>query len=168
VSILLIDPLPELGRAVVERLVSEGDEVRVLTSAPADWANRNAFIASGDPFDVDLVERACTNVRTIVFTFDRRKGQAPLMSAVVPAARNAGVDRVVVCAPVVDDAVGRLLVDSDHVVLLTGRKGFVPRRLVEAEKVAEAVSAADDLDGQPRLVVDLTSEEGWRLLGAHA
>jgi hypothetical protein len=167
VSILLIDPSPELGAAIAELLLDEGDEVRVLTRGHT-WDGRGVFVAVGDPMDADLVERACTNVRTVVLAFDRTKGQAPLVDAVLPPAHRAGVGRVVLCTPVVDRSVARMLEGSEHVVLVTGRRGFLPRRNVEAEKVATAVSAADDLAGEPKMVVDLTSEEGWKALGAHA
>ena len=167
-SVLLIDPLPELGRAIIELLLSEGDEVRVLTPNPSEWEGFGAFVAPGDPMDADLVERACTNVRTIVFTFDQRKGQAPAVGAVLPPARSAGVDRVVVCSPSAEGAIEGLLEAMDHVVLVTGRRGFVPKRTIAADRVAAAVSAADDLAGNPRLKVDLTDEGGWELLGAHA
>ena len=57
---------------------------------------------------------------------------------------------------------------TSFVALSTGRRGFLPKKTVEPSDIAEAVSAADDLTGEPRLLVDLTSEEEWSKLGGHA
>ena len=169
-SILLIDPDPELGAAIVDRLRSEGDEVRVLSDRPGDWKDRGAYLASGDPLDADLVERACTNVRTVVFVARERKLGMSLLTSALTAAGRAGTDRVVVCLPGPDATVVRAVESSgmSYVTLITGRRGFLPKKTIEPGSLAEAVSAADDLAGEPRLVVDLTTEEGWRQLGGHA
>lgn len=169
-SILLIDPDPELGAAIAERLITEGDELRVLVPEPGDWKRRGAFVAVGDPMDPDLVERACMNVRTLVFTFSSREVPVSLLATAIPAARRAGTDRVILCAPRPEAPALRWLEESDgsYVTLATGRRGFLPKRTVEPQRVAEAVSAADDLAGRPRLTVDLTSEEEWMKLGGHA
>lgn len=169
-SILLIEPDQDLGAAIVRRLVEEGDEVRVLVGDPTGWKERGVYVAVGDPMDPDLVERACTNVRTIVFTFTSKSVPVSLLAAVVPAARTAGTDRVIVCATGADERAKRWLENSNssYVSLITGRRGFLPKRAVEADLVAEAVSAADDLAGEPKLEVDLTNEEEWSKLGGHA
>ena len=169
-SILLIDPDREIGASIAERLIGEGDEVRVLVTDPTGWKERGVYVAVGDPMDPDFVERACTNVRTIVFTFTSRDIPVSLLAAVVPAARRAGTDRVILCAPGPDRmAVGWLeSAGTSFVMLGTGRRGFLPRKSVEPSEIAEAVSAADDLAGEPRLSVDLTNEEEWSKLGGHA
>lgn len=169
-SILLIDPDRELGTSIAERLIGEGDEVRVLVTDPADWKQRGVFVAVGDPMDPDFVERACTNVRTIVFAFTSKDVPVSLLAAVIPAARKAGTDRVILCAPGPDaSAIDWLEACGTSFVTLTmGRRGFLPKKMVEPHYVAEAVSAADDLAGDPRLTVDLTNEEEWAKLGGHA
>lgn len=168
-SILLVDPDPELGAAIAQRLLEEGDEVRVLVTAPGGWKEKGVYVAVGDPMDPDLVERACTNVRTIVFTGASKGVPMSLLAAAVPAALKAGTDRVIVCAPGPSATVVDWLqsTDTSFVSLTTGRRGFLPKRSVEPAVVAEAVSAADDLAGAPRLDVDLTSEEEWSKLGGH-
>ena len=168
-SVLLVHPDEELGGAIVERLIEDGDEVRVLVPSEGSWRTKGAFVATGDAMDADLVERACTNVRTIVFPFTDRKPHTSLLDAVVPAASRAGTDRVIVCTPAATDDLVRLLdaSTSSYAVLITGRRGFLPGRSVDPERVAAAVSAADDIAGEPKLVVDLGTEEGWQLLGGH-
>lgn len=169
-SILLVHPDEELGGAIVQRLIEDGDEVRVLVQSEGTWRTKGAFVATGDAMDADLVERACQNVRTIVFPFTDRKPHSSLLDAVVPAAARAGTDRVIVCTPSPADDLVRLLDASatSYAVLITGRRGFLPGRAVDVERVAAAVSAADDIAGEPKLVVDLGTEEGWMQLGGHA
>lgn len=169
-SILLVHPDEELGGAIVERLIEDGDEVRVLVPSEGSWRTMGAFVATGDAMDADLVERACTNVRTIVFPFTDRKPHTSLLDAVVLAASRAGTDRVIVCTPAPTADLVRLLdaSTSSYAVLITGRRGFLPGRAVDVERVAAAVSAADDIAGEPKLVVDLGTEEGWMQLGGHA
>ena len=68
-SLLLIG-LPETFAAkLVQRLREEGDEVRLLLregSGAEPWKKLGAFVATGEAGDADLIERAATNVRTIV------------------------------------------------------------------------------------------------------
>lgn len=171
-SLLLIEPDEDLGRAIVERLLAEGDEVRVLARDPAGWKSRGAFVAAGDPMDPDLVERACTNVRTIVFTFVGRSVPLSLLEAALGPASRAGADRVVVCCQSSDNGASRVLEGSglSYVMVVMGRRGFLPKRTVGPDEVAAAVSAADDLAEEPKLVADLTTEEGRAALrlGGHA
>ena len=168
-SILLIDPEPALGRVILEHLLAEGDEVRVLVNEAADWKTRGAFVAVGDPMDPDLVERACTNVRTVVFASTTRAIPVSKLAAAVPAALKAGTDRVVLCVPSGETAAQGWLdaVDTCYAILVTGKRGFLPRKSVDPKDVARAVSAADDLAGKPKLVVDLTDDAEWSKLGGH-
>jgi NAD(P)-dependent dehydrogenase (short-subunit alcohol dehydrogenase family) len=168
-SILLIEPDKDLGGAIVRRLLDEGDEVRVLAREPEPWKQLGAFVATGDPFDVDLVERACTNVRTIVFTAAVRAVPVSLVEGVLPAAAKAGTDRVIVCTPKDDERLRSSLEASgwSYAVLILGRRGFLPRKTVEPDDVATAVSAVDDIAGMPKVVADLATEEGWAKLGGH-
>lgn len=166
---MLIDPEPELGGTILDHLLAEGDEVRVLVGNPSDWKARGAFVAVGDPMDPDLVERACTNVRTVVFMTATKSVPISVLAAAVPAARRAGTDRVVVCMP----GGGAVTADwldgsgAGYVILLTGKRGFLPKKSADPESVARAVSAADDLAGDPKLVVDLTDDSEWAKLGGH-
>lgn len=168
-SILLVDPEPVLGATILEHLLAEGDEVRVLVNEPADWKTRGAFVAVGDPMDPDLVERACTNVRTIVFASSTRGIPVSRLAAAVPAAQKAGTDRVVVCVPSGETAAQGWLDAAGvcYAILVTGKRGFLPKKSVDPKNVARAVSAADDLAGEPKLVVDLTDEAEWSKLGGH-
>lgn len=165
-SILLVDPDETWGPAIARLLLQEGDEVRVLTPNPARWEGKGMYVAPGDPLDPDLVERACTNVRTVVLTSTGRKVPLSLVDGVLSAAATAGTDRVVVCTPTTDPELMRALEAGglSYVVLVTGRRGFLSKVTVDPVSVAHAVSAADDLAGQPELTVDLTTEAGRKEL----
>jgi hypothetical protein len=157
VSILLIAPPEELGRAVVERLIAQDDEVRVLEPAgdrAGAWRDLGAFVATGQVSE-DLVERAAYNVRTIVVF-------APsMLEGIIESARLARVGRLVVIVERPSSEVLDRLADSDldFVVLVTGR---LRRRMLE--RAAEAIDAADDLPGEPRMAVDLRSRDARSLL----
>jgi hypothetical protein len=150
---------------VVERLLSEGDEVRVI--APHDerewYRSLGARVAVGDPLDPDLVERSSQGARTVVF-LDVGGNLAGHFEFALEGARHAGVGRVIVSTPRRD----RYIVDAlrqdpgEHVYLIAG--GRFRRRLAH-QAVAKAVNAADDLAGTPRLQLDLTTREGWASLG---
>lgn len=157
----------ELDEHVVKRLLAQGDEVRVLeaTSArEAMWRAAGAFLARGEGDDPDLVERAAQNVRTVVIL--TRQVRPEVVANVIAAGHNAGVDRLVCCAPALSDEI-RVAVRSaplDHVLMDTGRGGLLRRRPAPPELVAEAIDAADDLAGKPRLEIDLTDREQVKLL----
>lgn len=147
-SVLLAGLDPELVAAVTRRLVAQGDQVRVVARSAA--RPPGAHVAIGDPGDDDLVERAAQGARTIVAGVEGRAG------ALAGAAR-AGVDRAVLLGGDPDGVPGSM----SWVLLVTKRR---LRRSPAPEDVAEAVDAADDLAGEPRLVADLTTDEGWRAL----
>jgi hypothetical protein len=161
VSVLLIGG-GALTSAVIERLVGAGDEVRVIEPDPARGEGLRAlgaFVALGSPDDFDLVERAAQNVRTIVVLVDLD------LEPVVRGASAARVDRVVVVGgssatpgPLEEAAI-------DYVVLRVPPPRLLRGPRVSEEAVAEAIDAADDMAGDPRLVVDLGTAEGWRSLG---
>lgn len=147
-SVLLTGLEPELVVAIVRRLTGEGDQVRVVARAGTTYDG--AHMATGEPGDDDLVERAAQGARTIVAGTEGR------VAALAGAAR-AGVDRAVLVGGEAEDVPG-----SMSWVLLVTKRRF--RRGPGADDVAEAVDAADDMAGEPRLVADLTTEEGWRAL----
>ena len=147
-SVLLVGVDPDLVAAVVRRLTAQGDQVRVVGRAGESYPG--AHVAVGEPGDDDLVERAAQGARTIV------AGQVGRAGALEGAAR-AGVERAVLLD---GDAAG-VPASMSWVVLVTRRRF---RRGPAPDDVAEAVDAADDMAGEPRLVADLTAEEGWRVL----
>ena len=147
-SVLLAGLDPELVAAVTRRLAGEGDQVRVVARAGETYAG--AHVATGEPGDDDLVERAAQGARTIVAGTEGR-------GAALAGAARAGVDRAVLIGGDADE-----VPESLSWILLVTKRRF--RRGVGMADVAEAIDAADDMAGEPRLVADLTTDEGWRAL----
>ena len=167
-AILIVAGGTELDTHVAKRLVAQGDEVRVLVPTSArreEWRAVGAFLAAGEADDPDLIERAAQNVRTVVLLGERLS--PAVVATVLEAGPKAGVDRIVVCEPVIEAHVRGAVGDSElaHVLIETGRPGLLRRKAATPELVAEAVDAADDLAGDPRLDVDLTQPVGLQLLG---
>ena len=156
-SVLLVGLSPDVGRVLTRRLLEEGDQVRVILRPGEDAASyEGAHVATGDAADDDLVERAAQGARTIVLgdlDDDTR-------SAALTGAARAGVDRAVLLGK----AGGEVPAAMSWVALVTPRPLFGLRRGPGPEELAEAVNAADDLAGEPRTVVDLGTDEGWRTL----
>lgn len=167
-SVLLVGDGGSLRHAVARRLIAQGDEVRAieLDHAAADaLRSLGVHIATAVYLDADLVERAAQNVRTIV-VFDPTP---EAMEPVIEGARFASVDRVVLCGARIPDLAANVLraADIDHVTLSLARKMLFKKAIPE-EKVAEAVDAADDLAGNPRLELDLTEARAWGKLKLEA
>jgi uncharacterized protein YbjT (DUF2867 family) len=172
-SILLVGISTDLGSLLVSRLVSLGDEVRVICpdgEAARTWERLGAHVARGDGTDPDLVERAARGVRTLVVAASERGARPAVLDAVIEAARGAaGGVRLVVCLTGSQRDAAEVVRSSglEFVLLRTKRgRGLVPwtgRPPLRA--VVEAINAADDLAGSPRLDLDLTTPEGWRPLG---
>jgi hypothetical protein len=170
-SVLLIGLDRELVPVLIRRLTSEGDEVRVLAHEDETddrWRSLGAHIASGPLWDADLIERAAQNVRTIVVGDRHGEDPSELMAALIEGGGLAS--RTMRLVFVGDPVPGplNLLRESklEHVVLgsidrrtLLGRRARLP-----LERVAEAVDAADDLAGHPRLELKLGEESAWREL----
>lgn len=172
-SILLVGDAGSQADAVVTRLVSAGDQVRVVEEEPggaAGWRALGAHVATGDPADYDLIERAAQNVRTIVVLAGKRHDVGPVLDAVIEGARRASVERIVLCAArPAPEVVDRLVASGlEYVVLGYGEKrALLPASLsnsVSPEQLAKAVDAADDLGGHPALNLDLTRRAQWRPL----
>jgi hypothetical protein len=170
-SILLVGLAEDLMPPLIRRLTEEGDEVRVLEAdeiASDRWRSLGAHIASGPQWDADLIERAAQNVRTIAVGDRHDRDPTELMEALVEGGELASRDmRLVVVGDVLPRALS-VLRDSklDYVILgpparhrLLGRRSSLP-----PERLAEAVDAADDLAGEPRLELDLGDERAWREL----
>ncbi|MDQ3953665.1 MAG: SDR family oxidoreductase [Actinomycetota bacterium] len=141
--------------ALVRRLLEQGDQVRAIVAPGADPAPyEGAHVAAGDPGDDDLVERAAQGARTIVLG----DFGAAVRTAALEGAARAGVERAVLLGEAPDVPLG-----MSWVALVTPRSRW-RRRGPGPEDLAEAIDAADDLAGEPRLVADLGTEEGWRAL----
>lgn len=163
-SILLVGLPQDVGAALADRLLAAGDEVRALEPDPAriaGWKGRGVHVASGAADDDDLVFRAATNVRTLVL--GPHSGDA---EAVLRGAAAAAVGRVVACMPEPRGELVRALRDSgsEFIVLRLGKPSPLGRRRLDPLLVAEAIDAADDLAGEPRMELDLTEASGWTRL----
>lgn len=177
-SVLLIGATSSLGEILVRRLITEGDEVRVLL-IEGEGGDRlgelGAYIATGPELDADLVERAATNCRTIVVIERPGLNTAEIVREAIAGGRAAlgspeeGI-RLILCGAVPDEKAIAELRSSDlsYVVLRTGGRlaGFLPiasERVID-EHVATAVDAADDIAGEVRLELDLTDGADWAKL----
>ncbi|MEA2461583.1 MAG: NmrA-like family [Actinomycetota bacterium] len=165
-SILLVGLAKDVIAPTITRLVAQDDEVRVITpdGAEAEAARKlGAHVALGPFDDVDLIERACHNVRTLVFgdiALEPDNGEALVNGAV-----RAGVGRWIYCSeaprqPIVDEIKST---GSDYVVLATPRQGLL-RRPFDPGEIAEAVDAADDMVGHPELELNLKDPVAWQAL----
>lgn len=153
-SVLLAGLDAEVGRACTRRLLGEGDQVRVIL-APGEDASpyAGAHVATGDPGDDDLVERAAQGAMTIVLGdgFDR--------TAALTGAARAGVERAVLV-----QGTGEAVPATMSWVALIVPRSLFRCRTIDPDALAEAIDAADDLAGEPRLVADLGTDEGWAAL----
>ncbi len=161
---LLVRPPEQIGSAVISLLSSQGDVVRVISAdilSAARWKELGAYVARGSETDADLIERAAQDVRTIV-VFEEAQAS---IEAVLEGAELAGVERLVVCTsqPPEDLLVRVRASRMDYVVLKLGtqRRRGRSRRL---RSTAEAIDAADDLGGHPRLEIDLNDAVSRRSL----
>ena len=170
-SILLIGLGEDVMPALISRLIAQGDEVRVLEvdeAASDRWRSLGAHIASGPQWDADLIERAAQNVRTIVVGEYHDRDPVELMDALVEGGGFASNEmRVVIAGELQTRALSALRESKlEYVVLgITVRRGLLGRRrTVNPEQLAEAVDAADDLAGNPRLELNLGDDRAWREL----
>ncbi len=159
-AVLLIKPPHDVGPLLVGRLVGQSDQVRVIDEADEGepWRRMGAHLALGDPSDLGLVATAALGCRTIVaFT------QAHLIQAAA-AAQAAGVERVVAVLESAPPAHERAAWGVDHVILMSPavkRRWGVKGRGFSPEVLAEAIDAADDIAGHPRLTLDLKEPASW-------
>ena len=170
-SVLLIGARGALGESVVGRLLGEGDQVGVVGSSSegSAWRALGAYVAHGDPTDPDFIERAGQHARTVVVFDDGPEETAEVVTAVIAAAAVLPeAPRVVLHSHDPSERVTQLLEGSalDYVVLVSPRpRGVFRTKGLPADAIAEAVSAADDLAGTPRLRVELGTAEGSSSLG---
>jgi TrkA family protein len=161
VSFLVLGGDQSLVDAIVARLVADGDLVRVLDPNPTrieSIKQQGGFVATGDPTDADLVERAGQGARTAVVVEPVR-----LTTELLDAFAAARITRIVYAGR---DTSNIELISAgslDHVVL---RRRHTPlRRRAEIPSIVAAVVAADDVAGTPRVVIDLSDKEALRRLG---
>ena len=166
-SILVIGLPDDVTACLIERLIEEDDEVRVLARDDAEpWRARGAHIARGAEWDADLIERAAQNVRTIVLGDAHGEDPATFLATALEGARWAAQTiRMVVVGVPGDSALKALKAsDLDYVLLTLPRVGLLRRGTIDPARVAEAIDAADDLAGNPRLELDLGTPDAWRAL----
>ena len=168
-SVLMVAPDDVNGPAVVNLLVSEGDDVGAIVpdaTMGERWKAMGAYVAVGSPDDADLIERAAQHARTIVL-FNPVES---IVRAAIQGARLASSSpaRIVLCGQGGETSIGTLEGSGLEYVVLqipVKRRGLRRSPPPEPERVAEAVNAADDLAGELRLVLDLTRDEAWNALG---
>jgi hypothetical protein len=168
-SILLIRANGRIGETLARRLIAQGDEVRVIEPAEElveAWQELGVKVAPGRDDDTDLIERAAQNVRTTVVVDDEAGPARQVIAHVLAGIGAARVGRLILCARKPDERLLDAVRTSglDYVVLTIG-SGLLSRTRVPVEDVAEAIDAADDLAGSPRLELDLTKAESWAALG---
>lgn len=160
----------EVEPAVARRLLDQGDEVRVVVvdavEKPA-WVALGIHVAIGDPTDDDLIERAGQGARTLAL-FDEHANDPETVGAASKAATAAGIERLILCAPDVPPGILQLIegAEAGYVALSYGRRLSLKGR-APVEVIVEAVDAADDMSGDPRLAVDLRQGGALALLGGH-
>jgi hypothetical protein len=169
-SILLVNTDARVTGPLIELLTAHGDEVRVVEDGGGEaWQALGAKVARGSADDPDLIERAARGARTIVVMERRRKANEAALETAIEAGKLAGVGRIILCTRQRTDRAMDALNSSglQYVVLHARGPGSfsrVVRSGTPVTKLAEAVDAADDLAGEPHLVLDLTEEEAWDVL----
>jgi hypothetical protein len=170
VSVLLLSPPPPVGTAVIERLIGQGDEVRVIEAnreLAERWKSLGAYVALGASDDSDLIERAARGCRTMVL-FDLDDAGLPRLETALEAVATTTVDRVVAVAAGRGTRCLELLRSqaTGYVFLRAPRSRFSWSRSTNTPSaIAEAIDAADDLAGDPRLELDLSDRRAAEALG---
>lgn len=158
----------EAGLAVAstKRLVAQGDEVRWVGAEKQAGGLKaaGAFVARGDVADDDFIWRAALGCRTVVFGAERSPEE---VSAIVTGGKRAEVERLICLASELPASLHDRLSGSglEYALLLTGGGGWLARRKISNERLAEAIDAADDTAGSLHDVLDLTEAAGWQKLG---
>jgi hypothetical protein len=133
------------------------------------WAALGAHVARGSPLDPDLLDRAAHGVRTVVVFLDAARSGRDLLATVLGSEEAPPPSfRLVACmaSPPAGalEAIERSGVD--HVVLLSGARRWARRRrTASVGQLVAAIDAADDIAGEPRLVLDLGRAQDWAELG---
>jgi uncharacterized protein YbjT (DUF2867 family) len=171
-SVLIVGGAEEVVGAVIQRLVSVGDDVRVVENDARlgeAWRSLGAHVARGEPLDADLFERAAQHCRTLVLIEDGSIIPEAMEDA-LEGASLARVERTVLLAarrsPQASEALRTTTME--YVLLTAGaRKGLLrrPAWSVAPGRLAEAIDAADDIGGEVRLELDLSDAAAWAELG---
>ena len=172
-SVLLIGLDDDRGPVLIRRLLREGDIVGVVEEAPGAgdlWRAAGAHVATGSPRDSDLVERASQHARSVVILEGDRAPSHAVLDAVLEGARVAAPEppRIIYVSWARTQEIDRKLEASafDYVIIRSPKRGrWKKASAIAAPDLADAVNAADDLAGNPRLDIDLTTPEGWDALG---
>jgi hypothetical protein len=146
--------------------MDQGDDIRIIEPDPRRaelWKTVGAHVALGSPADVDLVERAAQQVRTIVVMEEATEW----MGAIVEGAASAGVGRIVAVARQTSRSASILQTTALEWVLMKMPRRRLPSRAprVDHDRIAEAIDAADDLAGPVHLELDLSDSSAWTALG---
>lgn len=169
-SVLLTGLDDELTEIVAARLMAQEDEVRIVLGDEQGrdhWRSLGIHVAVGDLTDDDFVWRACMNVRTVVAGEGAPAGTPEVRRTLAASLDKTDVDRVVVVGAGEPDELvaGVRAAGVSHVVLRVRKRGILGLRgAVDADDLAVAIDAADDLAGEPRLYLDLWEPEAWRQL----
>ena len=166
-SVLLVGVEDRFAAAIASRLIEQSDEVRIMLDSPVGrerWRERSVYVAVGDAEDEDFVWRATGGVRTVVAGAERLSGTAG--SVLAGGAKRAGVGRFIVLAADSEPGLPHELIEegADLIVLRLPKKKLLSKEKLSPADVAEAVDAADDLAGSPRLDLDLSEPDAWREL----
>ena len=168
-SLLLVGIPAGISPHLVGRLRAQDDEVRALLPeerAAEGWRALGAFVAVGPLDDADLVERAAQNVRTLVVGPDWEPKIAEVFVALIEGVRKAGVERIVLWGPKLDASFAEeiRLSGLSYVLLRGGKRRWLGSATLSGDRWSEAIDAADDLAGNVRLDLDLTTAAGWESL----
>lgn len=173
-SVLLLGLESNFGSAVIQRLLDEDDIVGVIEEDRArgeEWKKLGAHVALGSPADFDLIERAAQHARSIVIVESGLSDAGAVVEATLMGARLVPGEqaRIIFVTAAPDPEIGETLTGSEFDFLIlkigTGKSLIRRSRPMPPEQVAEAINAADDFAGSPRLEVDLGSNDGWSALG---
>jgi hypothetical protein len=174
-SVLIVGGGEEIVGAVIKRLVSAGDEVRVVENDPRfgeAWRSLGAHVARSEVLDADLFERAAQNCRTLVLIDDGSITPETTEDA-LEGASLARVERTVLLTARRPPRAPEILRSTamEYVLLAAGARRGLLRQLgwsVAPVHLAEAIDAADDIGGEVRLELDLSEEAAWTELGLSA
>ena len=167
-SVLLLNARPPLGHELAGRLLVQDDEVRVVETDPAaveGWRSLGVHVAPAGDVDADLVERAAQGCRSVVLFEDGPLELEAIAGVALEGATHARVERLIVAGREPNPRLVALLSGASlqFVVLWSGRSRLL-KQPVAVAAVAEAIDAADDLGGEPKLELDLRKPESWRAL----
>ncbi|MGI8408091.1 MAG: hypothetical protein ACR2L3_06240, partial [Actinomycetota bacterium] len=89
------------------------------------------------------------------------------VTAIISGGKRAEVERLICVASELPASIHDRLSGSglEYALLLMGGGGWLARRKISSDRLAEAIDAADDIAGPLHEVLDLTEATGWQKLG---